>query len=83
MKIVVNSKIYLSEICSSDKPALIECLNDKDIYERTLRIPFPYTENDADEWFALLEKIIQEQGQPVRFAIRSADDALIGGCGFV
>src|SRR6202040_3628712 len=51
--------------------------------ERTLRIPFPYTKNDAAEWFALVAKITQQQGQPVHFAIRSDDDSLIGGCGFV
>jgi [ribosomal protein S5]-alanine N-acetyltransferase len=82
MQIVVNSQISLSEFRPSDKTALIECLNYKDIYDRTLRIPFPYTENDADAWFVLVEKITQEQGQPVRFAVRSANDALIGGCGF-
>ena len=41
MKIVVNDQIHLSEFRPSDKPALIEHLNDRDIYDRTLRIPFP------------------------------------------
>lgn len=27
-------------------------------------------------------KMTEEQGRPVHFAVRSADDALIGGCGF-
>jgi RimJ/RimL family protein N-acetyltransferase len=48
----------------------------------TLRIPFPYTDASADEWLALVAHITEQQGRPVRFAIRSADDALIGGCGF-
>ena len=82
MKIVVNDQVHLSEFRSSDKPALIEHLNDRDIYDRTLRIPFPYTEVDADEWLTLAAKITEQQGQSVHFAIRSADDALIGGCGF-
>jgi RimJ/RimL family protein N-acetyltransferase len=82
MNIVVNDQVHLSEFRSSDKCALLEYLNDRDIYDRTLRIPFPYTEKDADEWFALVAKITQQQWRAVHFAIRSADDALIGGCGF-
>jgi ribosomal-protein-alanine N-acetyltransferase len=83
MKIAVNHQIRLSEFCSSDKQALVEYLNDKEIYDRTLRIPFPYTENDADAWLALVANITQQQGQPVHFAIRNTgDDSLIGGCGF-
>jgi RimJ/RimL family protein N-acetyltransferase len=82
MKIVVNDHVYLSEFQASDQPALIQHLNDREIYDRTLRIPFPYTDNNADEWLALVAKITEQQGRPVHFAIRSADDALIGGCGF-
>ena len=82
MKIVVNNQIHLSEIRPSDKPALIEHLNDRDIYERTFRIPFPYTEADAEAFLARVAKATQQQGQPVHFAIRTGDEALIGGCGF-
>ena len=82
MKIAVNDQVHLSEFRSSDKDALIEHLNDREIYERTLRIPFPYTDAAADEWLALVAKITQQQGRPVHFAIRNPDDALIGGCGF-
>jgi [ribosomal protein S5]-alanine N-acetyltransferase len=82
MRIVVNDQVHLSEFHSSDKCALIAHLNDRDIYDRTLRIPFPYTEKDADEWFALVAKITEQQGRQVQWAIRNAEDALIGGCGF-
>jgi RimJ/RimL family protein N-acetyltransferase len=82
MKLVVNDQVHLSEFRSSDKGALIAHLNDREIYNRMLRIPFPYTDGSADEWLALVAKITQQQGRPVQWAIRSADDALIGGCGF-
>ena len=82
MKIIVNDQVQLSEFRSSDKPALIQHLNDPDIYNRTLRIPFPYTDAAADDWLALVAKNTQQQGRPVHFAIRNAADALIGGCGF-
>jgi RimJ/RimL family protein N-acetyltransferase len=82
MKVVVNDQVHLSEFCSSDKDALIEHLNDPDIYDRMLRIPFPYTDADADKWLALAAKVTEQQGRPVLWAIRTAEDALIGGCGF-
>ena len=81
MKIVVNDQVCLSEFRSSDKPALLQHLNDPDIYHRTLRIPFPYTEASADEWLTLVTKITEQQGRQVQWAIRTAADALIGGCG--
>ena len=82
MKIVVSDQVHLSEVRSSDKPALVQRLNDRDIYDRTLRIPFPYTDASADEWLALVAKITEQQGRQVQWAIRNAEDALIGGCGF-
>jgi [ribosomal protein S5]-alanine N-acetyltransferase len=82
VNIVVSDQVHLSGFRASDKDALVGHLNDRDIYDRTLRIPFPYTEADADEWLALYAKTAQQQGRPVHFAIRFADGALIGGCGF-
>lgn len=82
MKLVVNDRIHLSEFRPSDKPALLEHLQEKEIYDRTLRIPYPYTEADADEWLALTARITQQQGQPIHWAIRDTDALLIGGCGF-
>jgi RimJ/RimL family protein N-acetyltransferase len=64
-------------------PPAREWLHDRDIYDRTLRIPFPYTDAAAAaDWLALVATITEQQGRPVQFAVRSADDALIGGCGF-
>jgi hypothetical protein len=48
MKVAVNDRVHLSYFQEADKPALVQHLNDRDIYERTLRIPFPYTTADAD-----------------------------------
>jgi ribosomal-protein-alanine N-acetyltransferase len=81
MKISVNDHVHLSEFRPSDKTALIEHLNDRDIYDRTLRIPFPYTETDADAFLARVANATEQQGRPVHFAIRTGEDALIGGCG--
>jgi ribosomal-protein-alanine N-acetyltransferase len=81
MNIVMNNQLCLSEFRPSDKPALIEHLNDQDIYERTFRIPFPYTDADADAFLARVAKATEQHGQSAHFAIRTGDDALIGGCG--
>ena len=48
MKIVVNNQIHLSEFRPSDRCAIVALLNDQDIYDLTLRIPFPYSETDAE-----------------------------------
>lgn len=78
----IDSFVRLTEIRPSDKPAMIKHLQEREIYDRTLRIPYPYTEADADEWLARVAKATQEQGRPVNFAIRDENDYFIGGCGF-
>jgi [ribosomal protein S5]-alanine N-acetyltransferase len=82
MKLAVNDRVHLSEVRISDKQALIQYLNDREIYDRTLRIPYPYTEASADEWLALSAKKTEQAGRPIHFAIRVAADALIGVLGF-
>jgi len=72
MNIFVNEQVRLTEVRSSDKPALIEQLNDKEIYDRTLRIPYPYTDTSAEEWLAVVAKTTQQQGRPVHWAVRNA-----------
>jgi RimJ/RimL family protein N-acetyltransferase len=80
--ILVNQQVHLTEFRTSDTPALIEHLRAKEIYDRTLRIPYPYTEKDAEEWLAIVRKATEQQGRTVHFAIRNTEDYLIGGCGF-
>ncbi len=82
MEIVVNDQIGLTEIRPTDKAALVEHLNDPDIYDRTFRIPYPYSEADAEAWLARVARATQEQGQPVTWAIRDGQGDLIGGIGF-
>lgn len=83
MNIIVNDQVYLSEVQSSDKTVIVEHLKERDIYERTLRIPFPYTDADADAWLARVAEMTKQQGRPVHFAIRETDGSFLGACGFV
>lgn len=81
MIIEVGHQIVLTEIRPSDKPDLIEHLAAREIYEDTLRIPYPYTEDDADQWLAMVAQSTREHGRPVHWAIRQSE-RLIGCCGF-
>src|SRR5262249_12487572 len=80
--IVVDDQIHLSQIQPLDKAACVEHFREKEIYDRTLRIPYPYTEKDFDEFMALIEKMRQEQGNTFGWAIRNGEDYLMGGLGF-
>jgi RimJ/RimL family protein N-acetyltransferase len=82
MKWIVNDAVHLSEFDARDKAALIEHLNDQDIHAKLLRVPYPYTAGDADEWLEIVAKRTQQQGRPVNFAIRDRGGVLIGGCGY-
>jgi len=78
LKITVRDGFYLSGPLLTDKPALLEHLHSKDVYNTTLSIPHPYSEADADSW--LLRRIAynEKQGKEVSFAIRNVDAKLIG-----
>jgi [ribosomal protein S5]-alanine N-acetyltransferase len=82
VEILVNEQVRLTEVRPSDKPAMVEHLNDKEIYDRTLRIPYPYTDTNAEEWLAVIAKATEQQGRPVHWAVRTTEDDLIGVCGF-
>ncbi len=78
----VNQDIHLSAVCPSDKPAFVEYLNDREIFERTLRIPYPYTLADADHFLARDAEATARLGHPIHFAIRNLSGKAIGGVGF-
>jgi RimJ/RimL family protein N-acetyltransferase len=78
----VDDRIQLTAFRRSDKAALVEHLNDKEIYDRTLRIPYPYTEAHAEEWLARAEILDAREGPKTGWAIRSEAGLLMGGIGF-
>ena len=79
MNLHVVDDICLTEIRPSDKSAFIEHLSDKGIYDNTLRIPYPYTEADADWWIEHVAKAAEREGRPIHWAIRKGPN-LIGCC---
>jgi RimJ/RimL family protein N-acetyltransferase len=82
IRIQVNDRIHLSEIRPTDKADFVAYLDDKDIYNFTLRLPHPYTEADAEKFIEITAEATAKHGHPVRFAIRDESQNLIGGIGF-
>jgi RimJ/RimL family protein N-acetyltransferase len=80
--IPVNERIHLSEIRPTDKAAYLEHLTEKDIHDRLLEVPYPYTEACVDQWLSIAARSTEEHGQPVNWAIRNETGYLIGGIGF-
>jgi ribosomal-protein-alanine N-acetyltransferase len=82
MKILVDDDIYLDEPAKRDKDNLIRLLSDREIYNNTLRLPFPYTAKDAEWWFRFVKETRKKSGMDLNFAIRTKDKQLIGGISF-
>src|SRR5438094_10260638 len=82
MRIIITDEIHLSECLPSDQAACLHHLGDKQIYDQTLRIPYPYTEADFQAWMKIVGETTQCCGQPVHWAIREAGGNMIGACGF-
>ncbi|KAA5541325.1 GNAT family N-acetyltransferase [Roseiconus nitratireducens] len=81
-RIEIGSGRYLSELEDTDKPSLVEYLNDTQLHENTLRIPFPYRSEDADAFVHGVQEVTRAYGRPLHFAIRDTSGRAIGGIGF-
>ncbi len=82
MDIKVSRGIYLTQITESDKPLLLKYINDPDIYKYTLKIPYPYKEEDADFWINFVEESRIKERVLKQWTIKNENDELIGGIGF-
>ena len=84
MHLKINDSYFISDIEIGDKAAYLEHLKEKQIYDQTLAIPFPYTEADADWWINdNIEAAKSQGGRSVNWAIRRIqDNYLVGGIGY-
>jgi ribosomal-protein-alanine N-acetyltransferase len=80
-RLEVGEGFHLSRTHRGDKAAYLEHLADPEIYRRTLAIPFPYTEADADWWIDHREQNARDP--EAHFAIREPGGQLIGAVGVV
>lgn len=79
--ILINDRISLTAFQPSDKENLLLYMNDPVLHDFTLRVPHPYTEQDADAWLAKMQQHIEEYGAIVNWAIRDREAGVIGGIG--
>jgi [ribosomal protein S5]-alanine N-acetyltransferase len=77
----INDIINLTEVRESDPPSLVKYLNDVEINQNTLLIPYPYTLADGDFFVNLCREREQKYGHIVNWAIRNSDGEMIGGIG--
>jgi ribosomal-protein-alanine N-acetyltransferase len=78
IELQVRRGLTLSPTRRADKPALLEYLNTRDIYETTLNIPFPYLKSHADYWLRRRAEQRQRLAKEVCFALRNSAGKLIG-----
>lgn len=80
-RIAVRDGFVLSPIRETDKQALFEHLQAKEISETTLTIPYPYAEADAESWIQKRLDHTKRVGKHVSLVIRDFDSKLIGAVG--
>lgn len=80
MRLAITDKISVTDYAATDKAALLLHLKEKEIYDNTLRIPFPYMEADADWWLNHVAEETRKHGRSLNWAIRENGQA-IGGIG--
>lgn len=72
---------YLEHVRPEDLHAYILHLNDRQIYQNTMNIPYPYQEKEASKWMALLDLSQSRMKQACTLAIRNAQGQLCGSIG--
>lgn len=81
-KIAVDDDIYLSPPTDDDKWAFVKHLNDEEIYNNTLTIPYPYTELDAETFLNNCREKRKQFGRNMYWIIRRKNGEAIGGISF-
>ncbi len=80
--IPIQEGLYLTEIKENDDLFLIKYLNDIDIFNNSLTIPYPYHKQDAKNFINFCRKRESElNGIVSAWAIRNEMGELIGGIG--
>lgn len=80
-RLQVTDSIYLSPVVRSDKAAYMRHFTDPLIARNLMRVPFPYTDADAEWW--LDHRAANARDPETHFAIRRGDGFLVGGIGLV
>ncbi|MEW4453199.1 GNAT family protein [Bremerella sp. JC817] len=73
--------IYLSPFTSSDSTACVELLQEKDVHEGLLLMPYPYGPGDFETWFSFVAEETALLQSPGQLAIRQSPGSFLGGIG--
>ena len=80
--IIIDNDIYLTKSSRVDKNTLVEFLNDDELFNQTLRVPRPYTDHDAENWFNYIFTFESENNHRKNWAIKNSSHEFMGHIGF-
>lgn len=82
MQLDLKNHFSISDLTSADKGAYVRGLQDREIHDQTLSIPFPYQESDFDGWLQRVLAESEQHGRTLNWVIREPSGSAIGGIGF-
>jgi ribosomal-protein-alanine N-acetyltransferase len=77
----VSNNVNLTGITKTDEEDITAYMQDKEISEGTLRIPFPYNIEHARIWVEDNDRFEQENGFKKNYAIRDSKGKMLGSIG--
>lgn len=77
----ISELMALTPFQAADKGNLVRYLNDPLIFQNTLKIPYPYTEADADWWLEHVAELRNQHGATTNWALRHREEGVIGSIG--
>lgn len=81
-KIEVSQGLFLSPPERGDISSFVSLLSEKEIYDNTIMIPYPYTDHDAESFVRLTQLRHKAYGKPLDWAIRQTGGKLAGMISF-
>ena len=82
-RIWIDEETYLLPPTESCIPTIVKLLQDKEIYDRTLQIPYPYTEKDGKKFVKSVWDRKAEFKHTMEWGIYKTREGLIGMIGFI
>lgn len=80
--IPIDKEIFLLFPLESDIPNIVTALQDREIYENTVMIPYPYTEEDGKKFIEFCDEKRKDFGRTMEWGIHKNKQGLIGMIGF-
>lgn len=78
---LTTDRLTLSKIKPKEIPNIVQYLNNRNITDNTLMMPYPYTEDHAVAWISMSNQGFMSKEQFIFGIYLSESDSLIGGMG--